>query len=196
MPRLPKARLPLMQAALELFVEQGVAAASIRAIAAHARCSEAALYRHWRNKEDLVETLFIGHLDEVRERLEAAIATSSTMAEQVRSACQACYHLYDEQPLTFRFVLLVQHELARHLPETLRMPQDVVIDLIRRAVERGELPARAAPQIPLLAAMVIGMFLETAAFVLYGRLPGPLSRYVDPVSQATMQVLRSGNGTA
>jgi hypothetical protein len=41
----------------------------------------------------------------------------------------------------------------------------------------------------VLAAMVIGLFLETAIFVLYGRLDGPLSRYAGPVAQAALRVL-------
>ncbi len=111
-----KARAPLKQAALELFVEQGVQATGIRDIAKHAGCSEAALYRHWENKEDMVSSLFTEHLTEVRRILEEAIAAQSTLEDKVLAASTACYRLYDEEPLVFRFVLLVQHELSRSMP--------------------------------------------------------------------------------
>jgi AcrR family transcriptional regulator len=188
MARPPKARTPLKQAALELFVEQGVHATGIRDIAKHAGCSEAALYRHWKNKDDLVVSLFTEHLGEVRTILEEAIAAKSTLADQVLAASTACYQLFDQEPLVFRFVLLVQHELSRTLPTDLRMPQDVVTDLIRDAIRRGE----AAGDPVQLAAAVIGIFLETAVFVLYGRLPGPLMRYAEPVAAAALRVLRIG----
>ncbi len=47
-------------------------------------------------------------------------------------------------------------------------------------MRRGEASGDPA----LLAAMVIGIFLETAVFAIYGRLPGPLLRYAKPVAAA------------
>jgi AcrR family transcriptional regulator len=185
MSRPPKAKIPLKEAALELFVEQGIHAAGIREIARHAGCSEAALYRHWANKEDLVASLFREHLAEVRDILDQAIQAQPDLERQVRAACQACYRLYDEKPRVFRFVLLVQHELAKEIPADLRMPQDVVVDMLKAAIARGETKGNPV----VLAAMVIGLFLETAIFVLYGRLDGPLSRYAGPVAQAALRVL-------
>jgi AcrR family transcriptional regulator len=185
MARPPKARAPLKQAALELFVDQGVHATGIRDIAKHAGCSEAALYRHWKNKDDLVVSLFTEHLGEVRTILEDAIASAPTLEAKVRAASAACYRLYDEQPQVFRFVLLVQHELARTLPGDLKMPQDVIAELAKEAIKRND--GKGDPI--QLAAAVIGIFLETAVFVLYGRLAGPLSRYSDAVAEAALRVL-------
>jgi AcrR family transcriptional regulator len=191
MARPPKAREPLKQAALELFVERSVHGTGIREIAKHAGCSEAALYRHWANKEALVAALFQEHMGDVRELLEAAIAKETTLEAKVRGACRAAYKLYDEHPQVFRFVLLVQHELAKSIPPDLRMPQDVVTDLVRDAATKNEIPKPAKGEEFLLAAAVIGIFLETAIFVLYNRVPGPLSRYVEPVTQSAMRVLRA-----
>jgi len=185
MARPPKARLPLKLAALELFVEQGVHATGIRDIAKHAGCSEAALYRHWKNKEALVASLFAEHLGEVRAILEDAIVGATTLEAKLLAASTACYRLYDEEPLVFRFVLLVQHELSRTLTSAVRMPQDVVTDLAREAIKKGEVKGDPA----LMAAVIIGIFLETAVFVLYGRLPGPLSRYAQPVATMALRVL-------
>ena len=197
MPRPPKARAPLKLAALELFVERGVHAAGIRELARHAGCSEAALYRHWENKEALVKALYVEHLAEVMELLEAAIAGARPtageplVAAQVFQAVKAAYRLYDEQPLVFRFILLIQHELAKEMPPDSRSPNDVVIGLITAAIARKEIP----PCDPALhASWLVGMFLETATFVLYGRLPGPLSQHGEAVATAVLRVLRVGEG--
>ncbi len=193
MGRPPKAREPLRLAALELFVKQGVHATGVRDIARHAGVSEAALYCHWANKEDMVHSLFTEHLAEVVALLESAIATEATLAAQVLAACRASYRLYDEQPLVFRFVLLVQHELASQLPANLRMPQDVVIDLIRRAAARGEITLRgdADHESVLLSAALIGTFLEAAIYVGNGRLPGPLLQHADAVTRIALRILRA-----
>jgi AcrR family transcriptional regulator len=190
MARPPKAREPLKLAALELFVDYSVHGTGIRDIAKHAGCSEAALYRHWQNKDALVSALFQEHLSEVRGLIESAIAKEKNVEGRVRAACRACYKLYDEQPKVFRFVLLVQHELAKTIPQDARMPQDVVADLIRGAAENNEIAKLAKGEDLVLAAAVIGIFLETAIFVLYERIPGPLSRYVEPVTQAALRVMR------
>jgi AcrR family transcriptional regulator len=163
----------------------------IREIAKHAGCSEAALYRHWANKEALVTALFQEHMGDVRDLLEDSIAKETTLDAKVRGACRAAYKLYDEQPQVFRFVLLVQHELAKSIPPGQRMPQDVVADLVRDAAAKGDIPKPAKGEEFLLAAAVIGIFLETAVYVLYERLPGPLSRYVEPVTQSALRVLRA-----
>lgn len=186
MARPPKARQPLKLAALQLFVESGIHATGIREIAKHAGCSEAALYRHWANKEALVGSLFREHLAEVTRLLDEAIAGATTIEAKVLAATQATYRLYDEQPLVFRFVLLVQHELAKTLEPDLRMPQDVVIDLVKSAIAAGEAKGDAG----LLSAALVGIFLQTATYVLYGRLPGPLLNYAKPVAEIALRILR------
>lgn len=183
MSRPPRARQPIKDAALELFVTQGVHATGIREIAKQAGCSEAALYRHWTNKEDLVSSLFREHIGEVVDRLSAALESESDFESRIRAATAAAYQLYDEQPLVFRFVLLVRHEQVEFLrTERPRMPQDVLTELI---VSKVQDERRAK----LLAAAAMGIFLQTAEFVVYGRLDGPLGTYADDVSDLVLKLL-------
>lgn len=53
-----KTRLHLLDAALEVFWRDGVTRASLQAIAQEAGVTRGALYWHFKNKEDLFETLF------------------------------------------------------------------------------------------------------------------------------------------
>ena len=122
MSRPPRARAPLKGAALELFVRHGVHATGIREIARHARCSEAALYRHWPSKEALIVSLFEEHLGEVVTILDEAVGTVGDISHRVRVATAAVLRLYDDQPLVFRFVLLVRYEIATSLPADRRSP--------------------------------------------------------------------------
>ncbi len=187
MARPPKAYEPLRQAALELFVDQGIHAAGIREIAKHAGVSEAAPYRYWASKDELILALFREHLAEVVLLLEQAIASAPDIIGQVRAATRATFALYDAQPYVFRFVLLVQHDLAMKIPADTRMPQDVVVAMVRAGRARGE--AHGDPE--LRAAAMVGLFLQVAAGVVYGRLPGPLSRYTDEVADLAMGALRA-----
>lgn len=184
MPRPPLARAPLRQAALRLFVEQGFHATGIRDIARAAGVSEAALYRHWSGKDELALELFTDHLAEVTALLDRAIAGRAPAAA-VEAATRACFELYDRDPLVFRFVLLVEHDLARRLPADRRMPQDVVAALARTAIAAGG----ADDDPDRLSAFLIGLFLQTASYALYGRLAAPLSSHASAVTAAALRVL-------
>ena len=187
MPRLPKAREPLKQAALRLFVENGVHATGIREIARHAGCSEAALYRHWPNKEAQVSQLFQEHLEAVGDIMREALSKKADTATAIEDCCRAIYELYDSHPLVFRYVLLVQHEIACFLPADLDMPQDILerfFTAVKKSRETKHDPA-------LLSAACIGIFLQTASSVIYGRLEGPLARYAGIVSALGLALLRS-----
>lgn len=184
MPRPPLARKPLRQAALRLFVERGFHATGIRDIAREAGVSEAALYRHWAGKDELALELFSGHLDEVVALLDTAIAGRQA-AEAVEEATRSCLALYDRDPLVFRFVLLIEHQLAERLPAGRRMPQDVLVDLAHRAAAEGN----AVGDPVQTSAFLIGLFLQTATYVLYGRLQPPLAAHAPAVTAAAHRLL-------
>lgn len=187
MPRPPRARAPLQEAALRLFVERGIDGTGIRDLAKAAGYSEAAIYRHWTNKEQLVRSLYHEHLAEVCRILDEAIASSPRLDEQVIAATTALYLLFDEHPLVFRFVLLAKHDLDVAHDLTVRTPLDIVQGLAQRAVDDGLSNHEPA----LLAAAMTGTFLETATFVLYNRLPGPLSRHGAHVARLALHLLHS-----
>lgn len=185
MSRPARARKPLEDAAIHLFVHKGYHAASIRDIAQQAGCSEAALYRHWTNKEDLVRHLFLEHLGTVNALLEASLLAEGSLAERILSATSAIYELYDQTPEVFRFVLLVQHEIAPFIPPGTKMPQDVLIDWIGCEKVAGRVKGDPVE----LSAALIGVFVWTAQYVLYQRLPGPLIRYRQAVAERALAVL-------
>lgn len=57
----------IQEVALELFTERGYEATSMREIAERLQITKAALYYHFRNKEDVVRTLFDDYLSDVDE---------------------------------------------------------------------------------------------------------------------------------
>ncbi len=190
MSRPPRALAPLKDAALRLFVERGIDGTGIRELARSAGCSEAAVYRHWTNKDDLVRSLYEEHLATVCAILDAAVqgnAEKTTFDEQVHAAIAALYQLFDEQPLIFRFVLLAKHDLEIAREINVRTPLDIVQALAQRAIDDG----RASGDAAVLAAALTGTFLETAVFVLYHRLPGPLSQHAARVAKLALLLLHS-----
>ncbi len=171
-----------MKAALRRFVEQGIDGTGIREVAADAGLSEAALYRHWPSKDDLVRDLYVHHLEELVAILDQAVAGSPDLPAAVLAAVRALYTHYDQEPLSFRFVLLM-HADAR-LDAAVgdrRTPLDVVDDLALRAWT-GPGDHRH------LTAAWAGLFLQTARHVLLGRLASPLSVHAEAVTGLALRL--------
>src|SRR6478752_4966354 len=106
--RFTNTRERIERAAIQLFVEKGVAATSVRDVARIVDISEGALYRHFAGKDELVWEIFERHYVAFASRLESLAAAETTargkLAAMIRGFCQA----HDEDPALFRFLLFVQ----------------------------------------------------------------------------------------
>jgi AcrR family transcriptional regulator len=173
-------------AALELFVEHGVDATSIRDIARRAKVAEGALYRHHASKDELVWSLFHRHYTAfaavVDELQRAEHGIDRKVAAMVAGFCR----LFDEDSTLFSFLLLVQHGQLAKVPAEAKTPITVIRAVIANALSRGEIP----PGDPdLLTAMVVGIVLQTATFAVYGRITQPLGAHAAALSAACSAIL-------
>lgn len=175
------------RAALEVFLRDGVDAATTKAIAAQAGVSEGALYRHWKSKDELAVTLFMGvhrHLsDLIREAAASADGVKAKAAAIVRAYCQVA----DEDWLLFAFHLTQLHRFVPYYQEDGRDPVSVTEQVIKQAMINMELPP-ADPR--LIAAMAIGVITQTAENKAYGRLgEDSLSAHAPTMTAAVQAVL-------
>lgn len=182
-------RIRIETEAMRLFVEQGVAETSVRDIARAAGIAEGALYRHFVGKDDLVGKLFTAHylgFAQTLERLEAsAKLTRAKLDLMIGEFCR----FFDADRILFRFLLFVQHGQLHLLPADTPTPVDVMRRVIAAGMRRREI-AKGDPE--LAAAMVIGLVLQTATAIVYGRIEGPLSPHAARLSRAAWAVLTQG----
>ncbi|MEU6996251.1 TetR/AcrR family transcriptional regulator [Streptomyces sp. NPDC046465] len=158
-------RARLLDAAEHLLRERGLAGATTKAIAADAQCSEAALYKHFTGKVDLLGAL-------LRERLPAAGALlSQPVREEDAEAC--CVRLvrqlvwFYEQSMPLIGALFADHALLaglRPLPYgTAAAPDELLEAVVRhlRALrERGGI--RAEADVGAAAALLLGVCFQRA----------------------------------
>jgi AcrR family transcriptional regulator len=175
-------RARIERAAIQLFVEKGVDATSVRDVARVVDVSEGALYRHFVSKEELVWELFERHYVQFGGRLESLARAETTargkLAAMIRGFCQA----HDEDPLLFRFLLFVQHGQLSKLAQGSPTPVDAVHAVIADGIAAKEIP----PQPPDLAtAIVFGIVLQPVTFAAYGRLPSSLTSMSDRLIAAS-----------
>lgn len=185
-PRARNARPKIEKAALELFVREGVDAATTRNIADHAGVSEGALYRHYKGKDELALALFMETHNHLGEMMLTAFSEPGTIEEKVRRAVTAYCAFADEDWLSFSYHLV---SLNRYLPHDTKREDDpvsVVEKLIQHLIDSGEIP-NGDPAI--LAAMSLGIVMQSGLNKIYSRLPGPFSQHVDTFTRTIMAIL-------
>jgi hypothetical protein len=93
---------------------------------------------------------------------------------------------FDADQVLFRFLLFVQHGQLAKLPAETLTP----VDVMRRAIAGG-MRNRDIPQTDpdLSTAMVIGLVLQAATAIVYGRIHGALLPHAQRLSTAAWAVL-------
>lgn len=185
-PRARNARPKIEKAALELFIREGVDAATTRNIADNAGVSEGALYRHYKGKDELALALFMETHNRLGEMMIAAFSENGTIEQKVRRAVTAYCALADEDWLSFSYHLV---SLNRYLPHDTRRDDDpvsVVEKLLEHLMASGDIP-KGDPAI--LAAMSLGIVMQSGLNKIYNRLPGPFSQHVETFTRTIMAIL-------
>ncbi|MFJ4857929.1 TetR/AcrR family transcriptional regulator [Streptomyces sp. NPDC088730] len=159
----PEAARRLLVAAVDAFAERGYHATTTRDIAGRAGMSPAALYIHYKTKEELLHRISrIGH-DRALAVLEAAADGGGTAAERLAAAVRSFVQWHAERHTTAR---VVQYELdalaAEHRTEIveLRRRSDAVVRrIIGEGVAAGEFDV---PDVPGTTLAVLSLCIDVA----------------------------------
>ena len=180
--RFTDTRHRIERAAIQLFVEKGVDATTVRDVARAVDMSEGALYRHFLGKDELVWKVFERNYVEFAGRLTSLAATESTARARLAAMIRGFCHAHDEDPLLFRFLLFVQHGQLNKLAPNAPTPVDAVRDVIATGISSGEIPEQDAE---LATALVFGIVLQPVTFAAYGRLSDSLISQCDRLVAAS-----------
>ncbi|BCJ39275.1 TetR family transcriptional regulator [Actinocatenispora thailandica] len=132
----------ITRAALDELAESGYAGMSMEAVARRARVGKAALYRRWNSKQEMVEQIVAGlswHAVPVPDTgsLRGDVDSYLAHAAALRQDLQATRIIADLSAEAIR-----NPRLAQVFATALREPRRAAgTAMLRRAVERGELPA-------------------------------------------------------
>jgi AcrR family transcriptional regulator len=184
--REPGTKARIERAALALFVDNGVDAATTREIAKAAGVSEGAIYRHFDSKDALAAAMFIRIHERLASLIRDAARSKQGVAEQTRAVVDAYCKTADADFALFTFHLPYTHRFLP-TPEGVDNPVDAVEDIVAGAIKRREI-MRADPA--LVTGMALGVVLQTALQIHYGRLAGPLSSRAAELAAAALMVMR------
>ena len=173
-------------AALALFVRVGVDAATTREIAMGAGVSEGALYRHYRSKDAMAVALFMGVHRRLSQLVEEAAAGERDINAKAAAIVAAYCQVADENWALFTFHMVNVHRFIPYYQEDGRDPVTVVENLLKTAMVSVEIPP-ADPRV--LAAMIIGVVLQTAQNKAYGRIDSSLTTHAALMTTAVRAIL-------
>ena len=175
------------QNAMALFASKGVAETTIRDIAQSAGVAEGALYRHYRSKDELIVALFARHYRAFAQRLDTLQAAFPHSRDKIAAMVEECCRVFDEDPMLFRFLLLVQHH-SLHRVEGAGSPVEVVRQVIEGGAARGEI---RTDDPELGTALVMGIIIQPATFKTYGGLAGPMLPLASRLTAACWSILQA-----
>lgn len=88
----------ILNAARSVFETEGLEGASLRAIAADAGYTPAALYFHFESKEAIYAEVLRGSLENLGQAVARAVARAKTPADRFRAAAMAFFRYYADNP--------------------------------------------------------------------------------------------------
>jgi AcrR family transcriptional regulator len=176
----------IARTALGLFVEKGINGATIRDIAAAAGIAEGTLYRHFSGKDALAWDLFSHNYTAFALELNRIQAGQATLRAKLEAMVRQFCAFFDQDPLLFSYLLLVQHGQLQQVTPDMPNPVAVVREVLAGGMDRGEIPA-GDPDVA--AAMVLGIVLQVAIFKIYQRLTQNLSSLTEVLTAACWRVL-------
>jgi len=159
-------RAALLDAARQVFAANGVEAARVSEIVAHAGVAQGTFYLYFTSKSSLVLALTDEVYADIRQEVARALAAEKHAAGQVSAGVAAAFRAIERN----RDIFAIVHPRAggaeiRRESERLFAPYyDLVAEAIRAGQERGEIPPDLAPD--LVARLVVDV-IDSAAYACY-----------------------------
>jgi AcrR family transcriptional regulator len=166
-PRVERSRAVIRRAALEELAEAGYGAFAIESVAARARVGKSTIYRHWRDKLDLIADCF----ESAHEHMVPAVA-AGTAAERITVLVRHVAEVALDSAFSRCIPALI--EGARHDPRLARFHHDfsaqrrhTLTVLIAEGVASGEFAASVDPELAvqaILGAVFYGQLMSGEPF--------------------------------
>ena len=149
----PSRQADIRQAALSCFARLGYDGTRVRHIAEGAGLSEAALYRHWKSKDELATELFADGMSDYAGQLAAAADAGGPTSERLTRVIHRMLDLYGEQSHLSVFLIEQQPRFIAALPPRFPYPLHV-FERVVKAGQRKKEVKRGDPR--LIAAIALG----------------------------------------
>ncbi len=180
---------PIEDTAIRLFASKGIKEVTIKDIAKEAGCSEGALYRHFIGKDEMAWELYRREVEKFGLMVKNVLEAKEDFPVRLKSAVALFYSFFDDDPDTFVFILLSEHNFPKEKKVSPSLnPYNLVSEFIKEGARKEALNIQD-PE--LSAAMVYGLVLQPATLKALGRLRGEMRKKTNQVVLACLRVLQA-----
>lgn len=174
-------------AALSVFVKNGVNGARVRDIAVMAGVSEGSLYRFYQSKEALACSVYRKNAEEISKDMQDIHQDAGDFSTSLSYLVIYFCRLFDSNLDLFSYIFFSQPSTLAHLDVADCMPQQALTKILAESLHRV-----GSSQNPvILSAHIFGVVTQTARAVAENRLPGQLIDYADDIIYAVSKLMRS-----
>ena len=166
MPR-PNREAEIRRAALRCFSRLGYDATRVKHIAAEAGVSDAALYAHWKGKEELAAAIYAEGMTAYGQTISGIAAWSDSSVEvRLKAIARASLELYRADADALTFLIQGQGRFLAALEADFPYP----IHVIERLIAEGQADGSARDgDVRVLAAIAMGCFTYPVIVAIYAR---------------------------
>jgi TetR/AcrR family transcriptional regulator, repressor of fatR-cypB operon len=152
-------RPAIVAAATSLFASKGVDATSMRDVADAAGVREAAIYRHFRGKEEMAQEIFASWYGWYSRQVQEIVERGGSMQEKLRALVHTEFEAARSHPQEFLYFCENEARFVRSLARDVPRVRHELIKMLRKGQTRGDVRARDAG---LLADMLGGALCTVA----------------------------------
>ncbi len=191
----PEKRRAILHAAVRVFAEKGYQGCRIADVAKQAGVAYGLVYHYFRDKEELLESVFAEQWTLFIQSLRAISEGPGSAAEQLAGVCGFAIDVLRTAPAAVRVLLL---EVARtpnafragSTRQTFEEALGIVGGIVRRGQERGEIRPDADPLV--CAAGLLGTLELALTAMVVGLLGGSSEEEIERVKKSVVDLVLVG----
>jgi AcrR family transcriptional regulator len=189
--RAKRTRRRLKKAALDVFSEKSIDAATVEEITEKADVGKGTLYQHFEDKEEIVITLVEEAVDHLIEHVRSYESLPETLEEMLEHLLNSHYRFYLDSEE--EFLLLFQGKLLAKLQsetlDELEEPYLRYLEEIESQVSNYLSPRIDSLKIRRLACAVAGFVFGFFSFAMIGMTEGEIEASIKPLRQVFVRSL-------
>jgi TetR/AcrR family fatty acid metabolism transcriptional regulator len=191
----PEKRRAILHAAVRVFAEKGYQGCRIADVARAAHVAYGLVYHYFRNKDELLESVFAEQWAILINAIRAIDEGPGTAAEKVAGIYGFVFDVYKTAPAAVRVLILevtrTTHALrAGSTRETFERAVQLVADVVRQGQSRGELRADLDPVVAATA--ILGALELAVSAIVVGLVPAGGEEQIDRVKRQMTELVLGG----
>jgi len=180
----------ILHAALKLFYSKGYFKTSVHEIRELADVSIGLLYRYFKSKEEIANTIYSELLAETIDTFNSIISEQGCTKDCAKAIITYYFELAESYPEIIDFIVFARHKEIMPLGEPICStgPPEIIQKLLAEAMDKGEVK-RMHPAVA--TASLFGSTIRLIQFRLSGIVKEPLPVLVDEVFQIAWDSIAS-----